>query len=334
MTHGPDSHDAAVWLLLGPRSGDNNQALALGDALALPFAIKRLDYNWLQRFSLRLPPTLVSLKRAYRAALCPPWPDAVIAVGRRSIPIARWIKRQSGGRTRIVRIGHPREQAHLFDLSIVTRQYPLPEGGKSLLLPVTMSRFVQLQPPSSEEQQWIDSLPRPVRLVAVGGPIKYWQLSAAPVERAIDTQAKGSVIILPSRRTPADLAGRLRKIASGSPNVRLVDLDFPSYSALLGQADEVYVTGDSVSMLSEAIQAGKPTAIIPLELDRKGHKKLGETPTITGKNARRRDLRQFWDYLVEQGLAGTLDSGARKARKIPRPAAEAAKAVRELLGRG
>lgn len=331
MTRGLESAGAAVWLLLGPRAGDNNQALALGEALGLPFVIKRLDYNWLQRFSLRLPATLAALKRDYRAALCPPWPELVVAVGRRSVPIARWIKRRSGGRTRIVRIGHPRNQAHLFDLSIVTRQYPVPEGGKSLLLPVTMSR--PGAPPTSDEQTWIDAPSRPIRLVAVGGPIKYWQLDAASIERALSIR-EGSAVVVTSRRTPVELADDLRALTSGSGRIRLVEGNFPSFSALLGEADEVFVTGDSVSMLSEAIQAGKPTAIIPLELDRKGRDKLGETASSTGKNAHRRDLRRFWDYLIEQGFAGTLDSGARKARKIPRPADEAAKTVRKMLGRG
>ena len=331
MKRNSETGGAAVWLLLGPRPGDNNQALALGDALGLPYAIKRLDYNMLQRFSLRLPPTLAALKREYRAALCPPWPELVVAVGRRSVPIARWIKRQSGGLTRIVRIGHPRDQAHLFDLSIVTRQYPVPECGKSVLIPVTMSS--PGAPPTADEQAWIDALPRPIRLVAVGGPIKYWQLAQRAVERALDSGGRGCVVVVPSRRTPADLVAHLRALASDSNRIRLVDDNFPSFSALLGQADEVFVTGDSVSMLSEAIQAGKPTAIIPLELDRKGREKLGTAPLLAGKNARRRDLRRFWDYLVAEGLAGTLDSGARKARKVPNPAAEAAAAVRKLLGR-
>lgn len=329
-----DGNRARIWLLLGPRAGDNNQALALGEALGLPFAIKRLDYNMLQRFSLRLPATLAALKREYRAALCPPWPDLVIAVGRRSVPIARWIKRRSGGRTRIVRIGHPRDQAHLFDLIITTRQYPVPDGDNVLLLPVAMSRFVPPPPPNEAEQAWIDALPRPIRLVAVGGPIKYWQLTPEPIVRALGTGDRGCVVVAPSRRTPADLIDELRALASDSTRVVLIERDFPSFSALLGQADEVFVTGDSLSMLSEAIQAGKPTAIIPLELDRKGREKLGETPPLTGKNARRRDLRRFWNYLVEEGLAGSLDRGARKARKVPKPSAAAAAAVRKLLGRG
>lgn len=325
---------ASVWLLLGPRPGDNNQALALGEALGLPFAIKRLDYNLLQRFSLRLPATKASLKRGKCSTLDPPWPALVVAVGRRSVPVARWIKRQSGGRTRIVRIGHPRNQAQLFDLSITTRQYPLPDCGNVLLLPVTMSRFVPPPPPNAREQAWIDSLPRPIRLVAVGGPTKYWQLTPAPIVRALDTGNHGCVVVATSRRTPADLVDCLRVLAADSDRVRLVERDFPSFSALLGEADEIFVTGDSLSMLSEAIQAGKPVAIIPVEQDRKGRRKLGSCPPVTGKNARRRDLRRFWDYLVEEGLAGTLDTGARKALEIPRPAAEAAAAVRKLLGRG
>src|SRR5215218_4552593 len=106
--------DPSVWLLLGPRPGDNNQALALGEALGVPFTAKRLAYNWLQHVSLRLPATAASLTRKSRSDLQPPWPDLVVAVGRRSVPAARWIKEQSGGRSKIVRIGHPRNQAELF----------------------------------------------------------------------------------------------------------------------------------------------------------------------------------------------------------------------------
>ena len=31
--------DPRIWLLLGPRDGDNNQALALAEALGEPFAV-------------------------------------------------------------------------------------------------------------------------------------------------------------------------------------------------------------------------------------------------------------------------------------------------------
>ena len=40
---------ARVWALLGPHRGDNNQILALANALGLPFEEKHLRYNWLRR---------------------------------------------------------------------------------------------------------------------------------------------------------------------------------------------------------------------------------------------------------------------------------------------
>ena len=36
-----------VWALLGPHRGDNNQVLALAEALGLPFEEKWLRYNQL-----------------------------------------------------------------------------------------------------------------------------------------------------------------------------------------------------------------------------------------------------------------------------------------------
>jgi len=321
-----------IWLLLGPRPGDNNQALALGDALGEPYLAKTLDYNFLQELSLYLPPTVASLKPNSREGLLPPWPKVVIAVGRRSVPVARWIQRKSGGVTKIVRIGHPRGREDLFDLVITTRQYLTPQDDHVVLLPVTMSRFVPPPTPKPAEQAWIDTLPRPVRLVAVGGPTKYWRLTSEKIVRALDVDTNGCAVAAISRRTPKELADKLRGIAAASPRVSLVEGNFPSFGALLGEADEVFVTGDSVSMLSEAIQAGKPVAIIPVEPDARGRKYLPAQPRLDGRGAYRRDLRRFWNHLVNEGLAGTLDSGARKPRHIPRPTEVAAEAVRRLLG--
>jgi mitochondrial fission protein ELM1 len=127
-----------IWVLLGPRTGDNNQALALAEALGLPFETRTLAYNPLQALSVWLPPTAATLDRESRRRLNAPWPDLVIAIGRRSVPVARWLKRKSGGRAKLVRIGHPRIDPGLFDLVITTRQYPVPPGDNVLLLPLAM----------------------------------------------------------------------------------------------------------------------------------------------------------------------------------------------------
>jgi hypothetical protein len=89
-----------IWVLLGSRVGDNNQLLALAEALGLPFETRTLGYRrrWIRW--LRLFPTMpFLLDRRSRRRLGPPWPDLVIGIGRRSVAVARWIRWRNGGRT-------------------------------------------------------------------------------------------------------------------------------------------------------------------------------------------------------------------------------------------
>ncbi|MCY7280664.1 MAG: mitochondrial fission ELM1 family protein, partial [Sphingomonas bacterium] len=254
-----------IWVLIGERTGDNNQALALAEALGFPFEVKRLDYNALQSLSVWLPPTAITLTEAARARLAAPWPDLVIAIGRRSVPVARWIKRQSRGRTKLVRIGHPRIDPKLFDMVVTTRQYPVPPGSNVVLLPVAMSRHIEPLEPSAAEKKWLDAVPTPRTLLAIGGATKYWTLPIARIEQVVVDNVPGhSLIVVTSRRTDPVLVERMRAMASANPDLRLVDGPSPRFAVLMAAADEILVTGDSVSMLSEAVLTGKPVALIPI----------------------------------------------------------------------
>lgn len=319
-----------IWVLLGPRTGDNNQALALAEALCLPFETRTLAYNPLQSLSVWLPPTAITLNRASLRHLRPPWPDLVIAIGRRSVPVARWIKRRNAGRTKLVRLGHPRIDPALFDLVITTRQYPVPPMDNVLLLPLAMSRFSKPFEPTGDEAEWLAALPSPRRLLAIGGATKYWSLSAQRVAAAANRlqQREGALIVVTSRRTDPQVTEAVRSVLA--PSTRLVDGAFPRFPVLLDQSDELYVTGDSVSMLSEAILTGKPVGLVPIEQDEKGRRKLGEAPHEIGPDARRRDLRRFWNYLREEELIGTVDIPV--TAQVENPVETAARSVRLLLG--
>jgi mitochondrial fission protein ELM1 len=319
-----------TWVLLGPRTGDNNQALALAEALCLPFETRTLSYNPMQALSVWLGPTSITLDRHGRDKLQPPWPDLVIAIGRRSVPIARWIRKRSGGRTKLVRIGHPRIDPKLFDLVITTRQYPVPPGDNVLLLPLAMSRFATPPEPTAAEAEWLAGLSGRRRLLAIGGATKYWSLSAEHVASAAQRlqQREGTLVVVTSRRTDPQVTEAVRALLA--PSARLVDSAFPRFPVLLEAADEIFVTGDSVSMLSEAILTGKPVGLVPIEQDEKGLRKLGRVPQEAGPDARRRDLRRFWEYLRQQKLIGTVDKPL--ASKVENPIETAARAVRDLLG--
>lgn len=320
-----------IWVLLGSRVGDNNQLLALAEALGLPFETRTLGYRrrWIRW--LRLFPTLpFLLDRRSRRTLGPPWPDVVIGIGRRSVAIARWIRRKTRGKAKIVRLGNPRANPRLFDLVLTTPQYPVPPGDNVVVLPLSMGRHraVAAQP---DEERWLKALPRPHLLLSLGGVTRYWTLANGVIadcatrlaERA--AAAGGTLIVVGSPRTAPETLASVKAAVAGRSNVAL---DPPvRFPVLLADADQHFVTADSVSMISEAAMTGKPVGLVPVELDEEGREELGLEQDYSSDF---RDLRRFWAALEERELAGTVDEPRGGA--VDDPVEMAVVAVRRLLG--
>src|SRR5262245_16456331 len=113
--------DNSIWVLTDDRAGNVAQALGVAEALGRPFTVKDIRYTPLAKLPLQ-GASVLGLTGESRMTLAPPWPGLVIAAGRRTAPVARWIKRQSDGRTRIVQIMYPgRRAAADFDLIAVPR---------------------------------------------------------------------------------------------------------------------------------------------------------------------------------------------------------------------
>lgn len=319
-----------VWLLIGRRRGDNNQVLALGEALGVPFETRTVFYRWTARLRMKLfPRSIGHLTGESRRWLQPPWPDLVVGIGRRTVPVARWIQRQSGGKTRMVRLGHPRAPNHLFDLVVTTRQYPVPPGDNVVRLPLAMNRFRKSPAPTAEEARWLEALPRPHLLLSLGGTAPMWRLdvaalrgAAAELERRANA-ARGTLIVVGSPRTPPQAWTVVREAA---PHAVFAERQL-RYPVLLADADEQFVTADSVSMISEAILSGKPVGLIAVEPDARGRRRLeGRDPAST----RVRDPRRFWADVEQRGLVGTVDEPVRGS--FTDPIEIAVEAVRARLG--
>lgn len=309
--------------------------LALGEALGIPFETRTMSYKWLARLRMKLFPIDVGhLKPEARSWLAPPWPDLVIGIGRRTVPVARWIQEQSGGRTHIVRLGHPRAPNDWFDLVISTRQYPVPPGDNVVTLPLAMNRFRKAPVATEVEQAWLDGHPRPHLLLSLGGPSAMWRLDnaalhvcAARLVRRAEALG-GTLIIVSSPRTPADAWQVVRTAIGDSPNAAIVAGNEVRYPVLLDEADEHHVTADSVSMISEAVMTGKPVGLIPVEPDARGRRRIGgRSPEQTPF----RDPRRFWADVEARGLVGTV--GEPKAGKVEDPVETAVNAVRSRLSR-
>ena len=323
-----------IWLLLGPRRGDNNQVLALGEALGLPFETRTMSYNWLARPRMKLfRESIGHLSGSARRWLQPPWPDLVIGIGRRTVPVARWIKEQNDGRTKLVRLGHPRAPNEWFDLVITTRQYPVPDGENVVALPLAMNRFRKPPEPTQAELEWLAARPRPHLLLSLGGPSAMWRLdnaalhlAAAKLVRRAET-GSGTLIVIGSPRTPPDAWAVVRTAIGESRNAAIVARNEVRYPVLLADADEHHVTADSVSMISEAVMTGKPVGLIPVEPDSRGRRRIrGRPPEATEF----RDPRRFWADVQARDLVGTVDEP--RAGRFEDPVETAVTAVRARLG--
>jgi mitochondrial fission protein ELM1 len=330
------NNDARVWVLLGHRKGDNNQLLALAEGLGLPFETRQLRYNQLRHLPKELlGGNLASLVPSARSLVRPPWPDLTGAIGHRIVPVGRDIRRASHGHTKIVQLGNPRLHPSFFDLVISTPQYRMPPVSNVVPLPFAMTRVSQLREITAEERQFFDGLPRPHRLMVVGGPNWLWRVDEQDAVRASHTLMArceadgGTLIVIGSPRTEASVS-RALEAALRDTRHKFVSGKTPSYPSLLQDADEIHVTADSVSMISEAILTRKPVGIIPIR------PKLSATLAhgLANVGLLRRpkpDLPAFWKEIEAKNLAGTVK--APLASEVEDPIVTAVTAVRRLLER-
>ncbi|MGD9294712.1 MAG: mitochondrial fission ELM1 family protein, partial [Roseobacter sp.] len=263
-----------VWVLAGHRHGDNVQLQALAEALGWPYVEKRLVWRaplprWTPLYGRAA--TLKFLTDDSRAALRAPWPDVVLSIGWRSVPVARWIKDRTGAK--LVHLGRPRAPLHVFDLILTTPQYRMPEAENVLHLagPVTTLSADELSVASKRWESRLHHLPRPWIAVLVGGdtPTLKFPLEAACVLgeacNGIAMAENGSLLIATSPRTSKAVIAKL-KAAIKAPAFIFEwreETDNP-YLAFLALADRFVVTNDSVSMTHEAALTGRPLEIFRL----------------------------------------------------------------------
>lgn len=300
-----------VWVLPGHRHGDNVQLRALAEALGWPHVEKNLVWRsplprWTPLYGRRA--TLRFLADTSRAGLRAPWPDVVLSIGWRSVPVARWIKDQSGAK--LVHLGRPRAPLRAFDLVLTTPQYRLPEAENVLHLagPVTTLPSADLSDAAKRWESRLCHLPRPWIAVLVGGDtptLKFPLAAAAALGAACDRIAMsehGSLLIATSPRTSKAVISKLKAEikAPGFVFEWCKEADNP-YLAFLALADRFIVTNDSISMTHEAALTGRPLEIFPLSVrknrfhgalrwfDRRMRSRTGITT-------------QFYENLVREGL--------------------------------
>ena len=264
-----------VWLIDPYRAGERSQVTALAEALGWGYEVKRLAYRKYEFFTnIFRGNDLRGIRLSQSDALQAPWPDLVITAGMRNEPVCRWIRQQSGGQTRIVHVGRPWANPECFDLVITTPQYRLPQRPNVIQNALTLHQVSEerLAQAAAQWRETFAAMPLPYTAVIVGGDSGPYALGVKAARRLASEVTElvaasgGSILVSTSSRTHPAVVALLRE-ALPEPlyfyQWQAGDENNP-YFGLLALAQQLVVTADSISMLSEACATGKPVYMFDL----------------------------------------------------------------------
>lgn len=263
----------STWVLLDDRPGNSTQSLGMAEALGWSYQAIELRFGPLAGLHPRLRgASRLGLDASSRRRLKAPWPDLVIAAGGRPAAVARWIRRQSAGNSRLVQLGRRGGAvAWHFDLVVTPRNarlWPHPNRIETTL-PPNRIEAASLSEAAARWKPIFADAPRPRIALLVGGATSLYRFEAADARRLGELATQlvrrvgGSIFVTTSRRT-GDAAAR--ELAAALPEVHhFHHWNQPAhqnpYLGYLALADTLVVTGESESMLAEVCATDRPVLI-------------------------------------------------------------------------
>ncbi|MGN8197724.1 ELM1/GtrOC1 family putative glycosyltransferase [Salinisphaera sp. RV14] len=265
-----------VWALLHYKTGHRSQTLGLAEALGWRVERKEIVRTPL-RHGLAMARDAVGLGGpGWPGDLKAPWPDVIVASGWLPAVAARAVRKRSRAASRLVLMGRRGGRVgETQDIAVVCRHFRVPPSPRQIetILPPNKVAANQLAP---ARERWPDLFPadRTPRVVwLVGGDNAQHALdatTAGALAARIQSQtaaAGGALAVLTSRRTRGEAAeairARLDETAQFLPWQPAGEDENP-YIGYLAAADILVVTGESESMIAEAVATGKPVYIAPL----------------------------------------------------------------------
>ena len=259
-----------VWLLTDDRAGNINQILGVAEALGYPYERKDIRYDKM----IKLPnflrgASLVGLDEASKKQITPEWPDIVIGAGRRVFPVALYIKKKSP-KTKIIQLMNPgRFGLNKADLVVIPAHDSFKGRRNNVMRIQGAPHRVTPEKLSAEKEKWMpffEKYPTPRVSVLVGGATKkgdFTEEMAVELVHGLMTLGAGSFLITTSRRTPKPVIDVLKQNLPRETTYlyQFGDEGENPYFGLLSCADKIVVTGDSMSMCSEACASGVPVLI-------------------------------------------------------------------------
>jgi mitochondrial fission protein ELM1 len=267
---------AVVWVFQNRKPGHTSQAIALAQLIGWPYQLIFVPQGLA---SLLL--VVLRLNFGHVDPLRAPWPNVIIACGWWPTRVARWIKKRSGTPIRLLLAGRKCGPIKSPTDTLVSCEHfrlPVHERRIQTILPVHTVDESTLDSVRERGEELVGDSPEPRVALLVGGSSKQHVLSPADatsmgrrvLEQAL--AAGGSLFAVTSRRTGTAASRALAESLQRAAQIHLWspdEVDNP-YLSYLAAADIIVVSGESESMLMDAIASNKPVYIYPLRQRRFG----------------------------------------------------------------
>ncbi len=264
-----------IWILSDGRAGTFSQGVGLAQALGISYKIIEVSYSIFAKLpniffsssKLRL-----SQKTTNQLNQINYFPKAIISCGRRTAPVALYLKKQSLSKIKLIQIMNPNLNFKKFDFVILPKHDNINASEFQNVITTIGSLTKINQENIKNEKQFFSKEFKNIKeqkiAILLGGSSNKTKfeiesaIKLANISSKIANNMNAVLLVLNSRRTSDELSENLIK----NLKCKFKFFDWKKvnpnpYLAILSYADFFIVTGDSVSMTSEAASTGKPIYI-------------------------------------------------------------------------
>ncbi|MES0811465.1 mitochondrial fission ELM1 family protein [Roseibium sp. SCPC15] len=269
MQRQPENSPSSAWVLTDGKAGDLAQCIGVVEALGCPYETRRIaprpPFSWWLPFG---PTDPRERETKDGSPISAPYPDLVVASGRRAAAYLKRIKRLSRGKTFTVFLKDPKTGPGAADLIWVPEHDKL-RGRNVLVTPTSPHRFSagRLEELRTDKVTEIDKLGHPRIAVLIGGDSRHHTFTEDDQHKLLNglrqlaQEHDAHFMITASRRTPPGLAYGLAGLAKSGSHVYWTGKGNNPLGHYLAKADAIVATADSTNMIGEAAVTGKPVHV-------------------------------------------------------------------------
>ena len=262
-------------LLTQGMHGMISQVEGLAKALDIDFTHHKVELN---HFWKLIPPNLSPISQSVFKKINHDDFDVIISCGRKSVIPSIHLKKNSNRKVINIHIQNPKVNLNHFDF-IVAPEHDAIEGENVISTKGAIHYLTENE--ISENKDYLNSFikkdERKIWALIMGGPTKYYDYSTKNMKHIFTALYKllkkhnFQLVVIPSMRTPINTIHYAREFF-GENHTVIKDVDKKAYLSALAIAENIVVTCDSSSMISEAALTGKPiyiASILPKKNDKR-----------------------------------------------------------------